>query len=78
MHVFGLWEEIGEKQEPSCSEPALMQASMASCSILPWGRQNRAFSFFLFFKDLIAHEGFGCLQDGVLEHGIMANGWPGS
>lgn len=30
VHVVGLWEGTGEKQEASCSEPALMQASMAS------------------------------------------------
>lgn len=30
--------------------------------------------FLLFsFKDVIAHEGFGCLQDGLVEHGITAN-----
>lgn len=69
MHVVGLWEGTGEKQEASCSEPALMQASMATYLVL--GTSEYCFSFFL---NMISQEGgFGCLQHGVLEHAIRLN-----
>ena len=41
-YVFSLRVVTGEKQESSCSEAMLTQASMASCSILVWVCQNLA------------------------------------
>lgn len=56
MHIVGLWKETGEKQDASCSEPALMQASMASCFILLWVRRNIAVFFVCFFLNMRAQE----------------------
>lgn len=46
MHVVGLVKGTGEKQEASCSEPALMQANMASYLVVG----TSEYCHFIFFK----------------------------